>query len=343
MPNYHKDIADARAVTLETRAAAQLRLQESSVAGLLPDTYEDTQRFELNVNERSGVASASFRSFDTEAPFGSEPTTFSLSGRIPAISQKLRLTERERFVETAQAREAVLSKARSNGFAVATRSILARGQVLETGKLTLDGENGIQDVEIDFARPAAHTVTAAASWATATTDILSDLIAWQETYRAANGVNPERVIVSTRVMGALTKNEAIIAATGAPTGTKMVSPDMVRGVLASWGFTNIIVNDEVATDRDGVDRRVISDNVVLFLPAAGGVVSGLSIGSTTWGTPAEAMNPEYGLGAGSERAGLFGGAFVQSDPEALYVLGSAVMLPVLTNATATFAATVFVD
>lgn len=340
MPSYHKDIADAPAVTLETRAAVEARLSESNVQSFLPANFEDTEEFRLNVNDQQGTASAVYRAFDTEAPFGRDTSTYSLSGRIPPISQKLMVGERGRRVETAQARADVLDKARNNGFAIATRAIRAIGEVIETGQFNATGENGLH-FTVDFARPANHNATAAVLWdSDADVDILGDLLAWKETYRATNGTDPNTVVISSRVMAALTRNTAIVKVAAPGVETSIVNPDAVRAVLGSWGFTNIVVNDELAIDNEGNLHRVLSDNKVIFLPGGGSSISGTALGSTTWGSASESFNPEYGIGGGDSRPGAFGAVYHRSDPEGLYVLGSALVLPVLANARATFVATV---
>lgn len=338
MSSYHKDIATAAEVTLETRAAVQARIAESSVASFLSDEFVDTEEFQLNVNEQQGTASAVYRAFDTEAPFGRESAVYSLSGKIPPISQKMMLSERNIRDNKTRLRERVMEHAVNNGLAIATRSILARGEVLETGKFVAAGENGLH-FEIDFARPANHNQDAGTLWdATADVDVLGDLLAWKELYRATNGTDPGTVVISSRVMAALTRNTAIINVAAPGVTTAIVNPDAVRGVLAMWGFANIVVNDEIAVTATGAQSRVLSDNKVIFLPAEGSSLAGTGLGRTTWGSPSEAYNREYGIGG--DVAGAFGGVFSRTDPEGLYVLGSALALPVLSNARATLVATV---
>lgn len=337
MSLYHKDYATAAEVTLETRAAAIARLSESNVASFLPDSYEETETFALNVNDDRAAASAVYRAFDTEAPFGSEANLYSLSGHLPPISQKMRIRETGVRSGSAAVTADVMEKAKNNGVAIATRSILARGEVLETGKLTIQDENRLT-FTVDFERPSNHEVSAATLWSDPDADVLGDLLAWKETYRATNGTDPATVVVSSDVMAALTRNLAIVNVAAPGVTTSIVNPDAVRAVLGSWGFTNIVVNDELARDNTGASRRVISSNKVIFLPGDQSPLSGTSLGRTIWGVPSEATNPEYGIGG--EVAGLFGAVYHQTDPEGLFVLGSALVMPVLSNARATLAATV---
>lgn len=336
MATYHKDHATAAEVTLETRAAAEARLAESNVVDLLPDVYVDTETFALNVNEQQGTASTTFRAWDSETPFGREASTYTLSGRIPPLGQKMRVGERS-LRDAASIRNRIMELARLNGFAMATRSILARAEVLETGKLTVN-ENRLS-YDIDFARPSNHNRTPGALWDSAPAyDILSDLLAWQDIYRTTNKRDANTLVLSSRIMAVLARNESIIAIGAPGVDTGIVSPDVVRAVLGSWGFTSIIVNDELAVDHTNTERRVLSDNKIIFLPGSGSSLSGTGLGETTWGSTTEALNPEYGIGG--EVAGAFGAVFHDTDPEGLNVLGQGVALPVLSNARATLVGTV---
>lgn len=338
MTQYHKELADAQAVTLETRAAAQARLSEAAFTQFLPDEYSDSDRFEFNTNTASGIPAAVYRAYDTEAPFGSETQSFAFSGKLPPISQKMRLSEQgvRQFAPSAKAD--ILEKAQLNGIAIAQRTLLARGEALETGKFSTVDENGL-NFTVDFQRPASHTQTAAASWTLPGTDVIADLLAWQAIYRATNGRDAGAVLLSSDILSALTTNTSIIAEARPGVGASRVSPLEVQGVLSTYGFSNVVVNDDDAIMPDGSSRRVINADKVVLLPGAGSSVAGSVLGRTQWGVPTEAFNPIYGIGEAA-RPGVFGANFYGHDPEGFYVLGSAVVLPVLTNAKATLVADV---
>ena len=338
MAQYHKALVDAQAVTLETRAAAQARLDEATFTQFLPDTNSESDKFEFNTDQAGGIPAAVYRAYDAEAPFGSDTQTFAFSGTIPPISQKMALKEKDIRANAGRARDEVLHNARLNGIAIAQRSLLARGEALETGKFVLAGENKLH-FTVDFQRPANHTVAAAASWTLAGTDVIADLLAWQAVYNETNKTNAGAVLLSTRILNALTTNTSIISEARPGVTASRVSPAEVMRVLESYGFSNVVVNDDQAIMPDGTVKRVINDDKVLLLPGGGSSVAGSALGRTQWGVPTEAFNPEYGIGEGS-RAGLFGANYFGHDPEGFYILGAAVVLPVLTNAKATFVADV---
>lgn len=334
---YTDGFASASEVTAETRAAADVRSGEVTLNQFLPDVERDTLTFEFSPNTAQDIPAAVFRAFDTEAPLGSETSGFSYMGEIPPISQKMPLGEYRqlqfRQASATAIREAIMRKAVVNGTAIANRVEMARAQALVEGKFTLTKENGLT-LEVDFQRNASHTVTAAVLWSNPAANVIGDLLAWQTVYRATNGGDASTLMTSSQVLSWLTVNTGIIAeARPGISGVTRVSPAEVRQVLASYGFVNIVVNDDVVRFPDGTKQRTVGERKVLLLPAGGG------IGETIWGVPAEAFQNDYGI-AESERAGIFGGVYKQIDPEGLYILSSSIVLPVLQDANATFAATV---
>src|SRR5699024_12024808 len=78
------------------------------------------------------------------------------------------------------------------GRAVADRLEAARGEVLQTGKITIN-ENGFY-AEMDFGRDPSMTTTAATSWADPSTDWITELNEWMDAYYDLNGELPGRII-----------------------------------------------------------------------------------------------------------------------------------------------------
>lgn len=340
---YHPGFATAAEVTAETRAAADARTGEVTLSQFLPNVDRDTLTFEFTPNTAQDIPSAVFRAFDTEAPLGSEVSSHEYMGEIPPMSQKMPLGE-YRQLQFRQAgrtaiRDALMRKAVVNGIALANRVEVARAQVLTTGKFVLTKENGLS-LQVDFQRKSSHTVVAATAWSNPDANVIGDLLAWQWTYRQSNGGDARTMMISSQIQSWLTVNKGIIAeARPGITGVTRVSPVEVLQVLASYGFTNVVINDDVTRRPNGDVVRTIPENVVTLLPGGGGGLGGGLLGETIWGVPAEAFQPDYGIGE-SERAGIFGMTMRQTDPEGMYVLASSIVIPVLNDANATFAATV---
>lgn len=333
-------------LTAAARDAAQTVAQGVNGNGLLlepfmPSVQNTTLAYEFDGSGSQNIGSAEFRSFDAEAPYGATSSSITKSGKLPPISKKLPISELSELqlmnqVDAIGAKEE--EHARSLGQQIATRAELARGEALETGKLTLS-ENGLV-AEVDFGRQADHTVTAGTKWDQTGATPIDDLQSWIDVFVAGAGTAPGTLVISRKILATLAKNsdliQAAVRSSGAPS---RVSYDDVKSVLNSYGIDNTVVFDESYL-KGGALTRVVSQEVALLLPDPGSapIVGGV-LGTTQYGVPAEAIQPSYGIPAG-EQAGIFAGAFSRTDPVGLNVLISAIMLPVLANANASMAATV---
>src|SRR5699024_5445138 len=83
----------------------------------------------------------------------------------------------------------------------ADRLEAARGEVLQTGKITIN-ENGFY-AEMDFGRDPSMTATAATSWADPSTDWISELNKWMDAYYDLNGELPGRIIAGRKAINAM--------------------------------------------------------------------------------------------------------------------------------------------
>jgi hypothetical protein len=344
MATYNASFRTAAQLTAETRAAADLVEASDALTEFLPSFETATLEYTLDGDTLGLPRAASFRSYDATAPYGREQSVGSRKGSLPASSIKLPLGELQQLLlQQASATaisEAQDRKARVNGQSIAVRAILARGQAIETGKVTLN-ENKIV-TEIDFGRKASHTVIAAALWSLPDTPILTQILALQATYKATNGTRAQGAIFSSDVLASMaTNDEFIAAATGSGTsGLTRISEDLVYAVLRQNGFIDPLVYDVALEDVSGTLRPVISDDVFILTPARDGfTIDGGPLGATQWGIPAEALQSAYGIPAG-ERAGIFGCAFSHPDPEGMDILASAIFLPLLASPNKTLTATV---
>jgi hypothetical protein len=330
------DYIEPAELTGFARAAAQdLDINQFTLSRWLPNRLVDDLEYRFARGGEGLAEAATFRAYDAESPIGSRPGISRVTGELPPISRKIRLSEydrlRQRKLENAVG-NAIESDAERMVRSVAARLELARGQALVTGKVTLN-ENGVI-AEADFGRTAGHTVTAAASWATASTDVIGDLNTWRETYVENTGQEPGSFLTSRRVMGYLLRNEAFrqLDATVAGTPT-IVTPESVNNVLSAHDLPPIVTYD-ARVRVNGTAQRVIADDKFLMLPAVG---SG-EMGATLYGTTAESMEPEFGL-AGSE-AGIVAGAYSTKDPVALWTKAAAIAMPILANPDLSFVADV---
>lgn len=330
-------------VTGAARAALEALAPALPLQRVLPDKQVPTLNFSFDSSGKQQIDLAEYRNFDTEAPYGRTAGRVEKTGKIPPISRKLPISE---FTELSMYGDQDAIGAKVDDYAanlargVAFRVELARAEVLRTGKLKLH-ENNLQ-ANIDFGRKGSHTVTlsGASKWSAEDATPIDDIETWQGILRA-DGQVATSALVTLDVLVALSKNKQIIelSTVRASDNATRISLEAVRAVLAQFGLSDVTVVDTAYSGLD-LGRPVFPAGSVVLLPTLGGFVEGEStLGETQWGIPAEAVQPQYGIGDG-ERPGLVGAVYANEDPIGLDVLVSSIVLPVLTGANSTLYASV---
>lgn len=319
------------------RAALQdLDANQFRLSAYLGDQISDDLDYRYDKGGEGLVEAATFRAFDAEAPIGNRPGVMRVTGELPPISRKIRLGEYDRL-RMRKATGGILTAIQKDAVrmtkAIAARMEVARGQALYTGTVTIS-ENGVV-ASVDFGRTGAHTVTAGTPWTTiATATPLADLLAWQAVYVATNGERPGKTLISTATFGLLLRNAEIRTLAGTTLGVPtMVSEAAVNATLSAYGLPPFVINDE-QVKINGVATRVIPSNRVVFLPA-----DTTGLGATLWGTTAESLEPDFGIGEG-EAPGIVAGSYSTKDPVAVWTKAAAIGLPIVVNPDLTFTATV---
>lgn len=86
-------------------------------------------------------------------------------------------------------------------------------QALNLGKITMTikGETGDKDVEVDFGMDATHkiTLTSTDTWDDAASDPIADLTAWATLCRKDSGVSPTTVVMGTDAVAAFLKHATV--------------------------------------------------------------------------------------------------------------------------------------
>lgn len=280
---------------------------------------------------------ATFRSYDTEAPVAHRPGVSRVSGELPPISQKIRLGEyarlRQRALDT-EIRSAIFSDAERVTRAISARMEKARGDALVNGALTLS-ENGVT-ATVDFGRSSSMVVAPTPTWdhrdstsGKSDGDPINDLLTWQEAYVAHNASDIGVILTSRKVLAALMRNDFVRAAAfpSAANAPSVVTPVVVNQVLNAFGLPSIELYD-AQVSVNGTATRVIDDAKVLLMPAAG-TTDFAQVGKVFWGRTAESDEPGYGLGG--DEPGIVAGVYTSNDPVGMWTLASAIALPVLAN------------
>ena len=318
-------------------SAAERERIENKLAAVLPTETVDATTVTLIEGENGRVEIAEYRAFDAETSFGHAggPGRRQIVELAP-LGQQVRVSEYDQLQMRninvpERVRDTVGKRAVHVGRAVADRLELARGQVLQTGKLTINENEFI--AEVDFGRDEAMSVTAATPWGTTGAGIIDEINSWVDAYVAANGQMPEAILAGRQVVTTIKKSEDFskIATNGVV--SQRVTTEFVQQFLEAEGLPQLIQYDrKVLQGGRAVD--VIDPQVMVFLPAAE-----LGAGTTAMGTTLESQHPDYNIVPGEE-AGIVVGAYQSHNPMGLYLNAAAIGMPVLHDPNAFMAATV---
>lgn len=324
-------------------ALSDIEQNRFTLSQFLPSVATDDLQYRFTRGGQGLAEAATYRAYDAEASIASRPGRTRVSGELPPVSRKIKLGEYDRLRQR-QLADAIIEEIFNDTDrmvqAVAARIELARGAALSTGKVSIE-EDGVI-AEVDFGRRAAHTnVAPAALWSNAATSTpIADLIAWRRTYRKNNsGSTPGSILTSELQVANILRSAEVrnLVAVGG-TAPSIVSATALNTLLAAYNLPPIAVNDaEIAVrSEDGVltAKRVIPESNVLLLPAQGDS----QLGGTFWGTTAESLEADYDL-AGDE-PGIVAGSYSTKDPVARWTKAAGIALPVLANPDLTFQAVV---
>lgn len=285
---------------------------------------------------------AKFRAFDAEPEIGKRKQGQRVTLELPAVGQNIPVSEYEQLrarggnPSDAEILNAILNTTDTVTRAVADAVERMRGIVLVTGKATI-AEIGADD---DFGRDVLNSVTAAASWATTSTDIIGHLQTWIDAYVAINGTEPGAILTSRRVVRLMAKSDqfktALIGGASRP-----ATLDDVNDTVMAEGLPPIVTyNRQVSVA--GTATKVIADDKLLLLPAPVGSDDwmGTELGATFWGRTLTSMDPDYNL-ASEEQPGVVAGVYRNpKPPKGAEVISDGISMPVLANANLSFIADV---
>lgn len=318
-------------------------VNEFILAQWLPDRFVDDLEYRYTRGGEGLIEAAQVRTFDAESGIGGRPGSTRVSGELPPISRKLRLSEYDRLRmrqdPNAGIRNGLMDDGMRMGRAVSARVEMMRGEALYKGKLQIS-ENGVV-ATVDFNRDATLTVTAGVAWSdTANADPLTDMITWRGVMIGL-GSRPGAALTSQRIVDFLLRNQKMrdLAASNGHSPA-ILSLDTFNAILSAYGLPPIYVYDAQVSVA-GAATRVIPDNRFLFLPAPVAPTDWESapLGATVWGTTAESLDPRYGIEPGEE-PGIAVGAYSTEDPIAIWTKAAAIALAVEANPNMSFCANV---
>lgn len=328
-------VEPAELTTFARQSQQQIEAAAGSLASFFPSETVDDVAVRYMKGKKGLVDAAEFRAFDAETTIGALEGGQRVTIDLPPVGQKIRIGEldqlRARTLDPSDDRVQVsVAKATERAVAATDARVEAlRGSILESGKLVVN-ENGF-NIDVDLGRSEDMTTAAGTKWDQDGATPLDDLLAWADLYSDKNDVMPGTVLMSRKAVSALQRSQQILAAT--PSSATVASMDTINAVFGSYGLPTVQVFDRKVR-VGGAVKRVLAEDKLFFLPAAGA-----ALGKTTWGRTAEADDPDYSI-APAEGAGIVAAAHKVHDPYSYWARATAIALPVMTDPDASMVATV---
>lgn len=261
-------------------AARELRDARNSLATFLPNTAVDAVSFRLGRRKRLDQA-VPVRAIDAPATPIRRPGVVEVKGDLPAITPIVDLSEQDLTNELVMAKQlagipvdwqpTVDAAAGQAALTIDNTLELMRGQLLSTGAVSLQGEDGYVH-EVDFEVPAKQKISASSAWTPA--DALDNLLAAGNTHGDESGMEAG-VILTTRKVRAVLLAGIQAKFPQAPAG---------QGALSAWMADNnlpeIVTYDRVLSNADGSRSRVLPEGTIVFLPSATDPIGQTQLGIT---------------------------------------------------------------
>lgn len=186
-----------------------------------------------------------------------------------------------------------------------------------TGTLTINQED--VKLSVDYELDGAHKPTASVSWATSTTDIPADLMAWKRLIEKDSGFTAGYAFANDKVLAYLLNNEATTGLLGESRLREQVAQS---GVITNFMGLDWFFYNAGYLDGSGTFVPFIADDKVILTPKETDWCA-LQVGST--------LIPS-GNGAGNdlvEVSGRYSYAVVETDPPGVRLFVGDSWLPVI--------------
>lgn len=309
--------------------AEAFELQSGTLARYLPNRYVADIAVEVRQEDNGLVPEARYRAYDAEPEIGTEEGGRSLMLKLPAISQKIPVSEyrqlRSRNADDSVIRDHIKRTTRRVVRAIADRAERTRGIVINTGKATVDQKNfGFDD---DFGRSAEMSFTASALWSVTATDRLQQLHDWVELYEAFNKRPVGAILMGRTPFGALGRGDQFRV---------QLNNGASRPIPANEIRQTIVADDLPPIDlynRQTAGGLILPADAIFFMPEPvdPNDENGSPYGATTWGQTLAASEPEWGIEP-TEQPGIVVAAFkAQTIPQIAEVQGDSISLPTAAN------------
>jgi hypothetical protein len=310
-------------------AARELRDARNSLERFLPNA--EVQAVSYRLGRRRRIAqTVPVRSIDAPAVPIRRPGILEVKGDLPAITPIVNLSEQDLTNEMVMARQlaglqvdftpAVVASAAEAAATVDNTLELMRGQVLSTGVISLETEDGTVH-SVDFDVPGGQISSPPVAWdgATAAATVFTDLEAAHELYVDAAGDAAGVMLTSRRVASyLLNKLQALYV-------QQPIGQSALAAYLAERRLPPIFTYDRQLETYAGTKSRVFPDDVITFLPG-----EDAPVGNTQLGITQEAVQQVQGrILTPAQAAGVTIVTLGQDNPVQRAVKAAALGMPVL--------------
>lgn len=256
---------------------------ESWVDAYLPDKRVFSKEFAYDIIKKTPNIAA-YIGEGSEPPVIDRDKVGSMAGELAKFGIKHIVTESELYAihnartseERSETINALLIDATKLLDAMFKRVLISKYEALLTGKLNYN-HDGVK-LDIDFGVPAENKPTAAVKWDALTATPVSDLLAWNDAFTENQG-DAALLVISSKVMRILQKNEEVIALSGL--NTSMVTEAVVKDVLRESGLppVNVISKSSIGVQNHltgKIDQKTFfnQDTVILLQEDVGSFLIG---------------------------------------------------------------------
>lgn len=266
---------------------------DHALSQILPDRVVNSNEVDLLEITRTN-RTARFRAYDGRLHVSDRDSGSTRRVKLPPLSTSFNEGEYERLQRQFQQfggtnltalTDAVYNDGQNGVGEIRNRMEQARGDVLDDGKFTLAGEDGLY-LEADFGVPATNLVAPSVKWSdTENSTPVEDLTTWVKAYVKVNGFRPGGMVMSNDTVMALLRNKEIRSLAASLAGAPgLVSRSTLDQVLASFNLPPIAMVYDSKVDVDGTVKDILDATKVRLLPPAG-----QPIGYTAWGVSATAL------------------------------------------------------
>ena len=135
-----------------------------------------------------------------------------------------------------------------------------RMMLLTTGTIVMES-NG-QAYTYDYGLAEAQKPTAAKSWSDPSTDIISDIRAWQDEREDATGVRPTRAVMSRKTFGYILKNAQIRNAVWGRENNAPINDAKAKQYLLDELGLDAVVYSKRYKDETGKSQAFVPDDTL---------------------------------------------------------------------------------